>query len=82
MTRNYRNTAVPAAWCDSRKTDQIVARAIHAIADESRTPEMIWEAPTAAEDQHIEMACQEYVRFGDFEPGEYRWGLERVYIEE
>lgn len=31
------------AWADSRNTDEVVALAIHAIADPSRSPEAIWD---------------------------------------
>jgi hypothetical protein len=45
VKRKFRRFVSPE-WCASHKTDSAVAVAIHAIADASRTPEQIWEAPT------------------------------------
>ena len=65
----------------SNGANQIVARAIHAIADTNRPAELIWAEPTQAECDHVDMACQEYVRHGDFEPGVYRWGIEHLEVK-
>ena len=83
MNRNYRTPTVAAEWANSRETDMAVAVAIHAIADNSRSAEEIWEAPTAAEFDHVTMAIEEYVRQGDFDfdPDGYRWGQEIILIE-
>lgn len=79
MSRNYSTPTVSAAWADTRETDMAVAVAIHAIADASRSPEAIWEAPTAAEWDHVTMAVQEYVSNGDFPDQDgYCWGQETV----
>ena len=46
-------------------------------------PEAIWEAPTAAEWDHVAMAVENYVDNGVFsaEPdGRYAWGQESVVI--
>tara|TARA_R110000868_G_scaffold343178_2_gene604252 strand:- start:141 stop:404 length:264 start_codon:yes stop_codon:yes gene_type:complete len=84
MNRNYTAPTVASNWADSRETDQIVAVAIHAIADSKRSPETIWEAPTSAEWDHVTMAVEEYVREGDFEfaPRGYSWGQETIKIQE
>jgi hypothetical protein len=83
MSRNYKSPIVPADWAKSRETDLAVATAIHAIADASRSPEAIWEAPTPAEWDHVKMAVEEYVRVGDFDfdASGYCWGQEVVRIE-
>ena len=85
MNRNYTTPSVSADWANSRETDMAVAVAIHAIADSSRTPEAIWEAPTPAEWDHVKMAVEEYLTHGDFdkEPdGRYAWGQEAVQIDD
>ena len=81
MNRNYRVPPVAREWAQSRETHEAVATAIHAIADSSRTPEAIWEAPTAAELDHVRMAVEEYVSHGDYpaEPdGRFSWGQEAI----
>jgi len=82
MSRNYTAPTVSDAWANDRNTDMAVAVAIHAIADNKRTPEAIWELPTRAEWEHVAMAIEEYVREGDFEfdPSGYCWGQETVRI--
>ena len=62
-------------WAASRETDEAVALAIHAIADDLRTPEAIWESPTLAESDHVAMAVQNYVAAGLYPlASSYRWG--------
>jgi hypothetical protein len=81
--RNYAMPTVPREWADSRNTSFSVAIAIHAISDEGRSPEAIWEAPTPAEWDHVAMAVEEYVSHGYFaaEPaGEYAWGIETITV--
>ena len=81
MTRNYKTPNVSDEWHESRDTHAAVATAIFAIADTSRTPEAIWEAPTAAEFDHVTMAVEEYLRHGDFaraDDGRYHWGQEVI----
>ena len=80
MSRNYETPAVAADWADTRETAMPVAVAIHAIASGTRTPETIWQAPTAAEWDHVCMAVQEYIDHGDFDadPAGYSWGQETV----
>jgi hypothetical protein len=82
MNRNYATPHVDAQWAASRETAMPVAVAIHAIADARRSPEAIWEAPTPAEFEHVQMAVAEYVRHGDFpaEPDGFAWGLETVRV--
>lgn len=80
----YRTPAVPAEWATSRETHAAVAMAIHAIADESRSPEAIWEGPTPAEWDHVAMAVEDYIDNGLFpqEPdGRYPWGGETIVID-
>lgn len=68
-------------WASSRETDRAVALAIHAIADESRSADAIWEDPTPAEWDHVRVAVQEYVEHGDYSPkDEYHWGEERFSV--
>jgi hypothetical protein len=82
-SRNYTRPTVPDGWANSRKTDNAIAKAIHAIADAKRSPEAIWENPTPAEYDHIRMAVEEYIAHGDFEAapgGQYHWGSEQFEI--
>ena len=84
MNRNYENPNINSNWAGSRETHIAVATAIHAIADKIRTPEAIWEAPTPAEWNHVEMAVAEYIAHGDFEPKQdcrYFWGQETVFVK-
>lgn len=81
MNRNYKRPSVDANWAASRETHAAVAVAIHAIADDSRAPEAIWEDPTPAEVDHVTMAVEEYIVHGDFdaEPdGVYPWGESEI----
>ncbi|MDF2143218.1 hypothetical protein [Paenirhodobacter sp. CAU 1674] len=80
MNRNFNTPAVAADWAQSRETDAAVAMAIHAIADNKRTPEQIWEAPTAVEFENVQMALNEYCINGDIEPGDYCWGQETISV--
>jgi len=84
MPRNYNAPTVSTEWASSRQTDMAVAVAIHAIADRTRSADAIWEAPTAAEWDHVIMAVEEYIREGDFDfdPSGYCWGQETIRIEE
>jgi hypothetical protein len=53
-------------WADSRKTDEAVAVAIHAIATTNRTAASIWEEPTPEETAAV---------IASLVPGEtYYWG--------
>jgi hypothetical protein len=84
MTRNYNTPKVDEKWANDRETHIAVATAIHAISDSARSPEQIWEWPTFAEEDHIYMAMEEYIRHGDFLPepdGEYRWGQNLVILD-
>ena len=83
MNRNYETPRVDPQWANSRDTHMAVAVAIHAIGDQRRSPEAIWEAPTPAEWDHVEMAVGEYVSHGDFEAelDGYSWGQETVRLE-
>lgn len=87
MNRNYesarhirQNFPNIAQWADSSNTSEIVAAAIHAIADSNRSAEEIWEAPTKSEYDHVIMAVLEYLYFGDYEPDEngYFWGETKI----
>lgn len=82
MNRNYKTPTVSREWANSRGTDMAVAVAIHAIADATRTPEDIWDAPTKAEWDHVHMAVEEYVRNGDYslDIDGFDWGCEKVRI--
>jgi hypothetical protein len=89
MSRNYKTATNLGLthddlyrWGESRNTDTAVALAIHAIASHDRTPEVIWEDPTNAESQHVEMAVQDYVIHGDYPAGEYRWGEYRFDVSD
>ena len=88
MSRNYKTIEKLAItrdelsdWADCRNTHMAVALAIHAIADDRRNPQQIWEDPTRAEWDHVTMAVEEYVTQGDFaanDDGRYSWGEEAV----
>jgi hypothetical protein len=74
---NYTVPTVDPQWANSRETNMAVATAIHAIADDKRSPEAIWEDPTTAEFDHITMAVEQYVTAGIFpakDNGRYPWG--------
>lgn len=78
--RNYDKPTVSAEWALSHGTCLAVAVAIHAISDDTRSPEAIVSSPTPAELHLVAMAVQEYVEHGDFpyELDGYEWGLETV----
>ena len=81
MTTQYKTPTVPAEWADKRSTHEAVAMAIHAIADNTRPADDIWEAPTPAEVEHVAMAIHSYIEAGIFDAeddGEYLWGDETV----
>jgi|HubBroStandDraft_1064217.scaffolds.fasta_scaffold02120_18 hypothetical protein len=81
--RNYATPRVDAEWAANRETCMPVAVAIHAISDAHRAPEAIWEDPTDAENDHVTMAVEEYLRHGDFEEsedGRYPWGQSAIVI--
>lgn len=83
MTTQYAVPAVAANWADSRETHMAVATAIHAIADDKRSAEIIWEDPTPAEWDHVTMAVENYVASGVFsaeDDGRYQWGQECVVL--
>lgn len=83
MSRNYTTPTVATEWANSRETSMPVAIAIHAIADSKRSAEAIWEAPTAAEFDHVTMAVEEYVTNGDFDwQPRFFWGEETIEIAE
>lgn len=89
MNRNYKTAQQLGMshddafrWGDERNTHPAVVIAIHAIASGDRTPEQIWENPTSAEAEHVEMAVQEYVIQGDYAAGEYRWGEHRFNVSD
>lgn len=69
-------------WANSRETAEVVALAIHAIADSRRSPDLIWAAPTDAEYDHILMAVRNYVDNGlyDYDDGVFGWGSETISI--
>ena len=78
----YDSPRVPDQWTAARETSEIVAAAIHAISDETRSPEAIWEAPTDAEADHVRLAVEQYHAAGlyDSDPDcvGYPWGQETV----
>ena len=83
MNLDYATPPVPAEWAESRKTHPAVAMAIHAIADSTRSPEAIWEAPTKAERSHVATAVDQYLKAGLFKPardGHYQWGKAAIDI--
>ena len=85
MSLQYSAPSISAQWANERETHIAVVTAIHAIASGARTPEAIWECPTAAEWDHVAMAVENYVDNGVFsaEPdGRYAWGQESVVIAE
>lgn len=77
MMPQFATPIVAQEWALSRNTHEAVAMAIHAIADDRRPPEAIWEDPTRAEWQNITMAVENYINSGLFpveEDGCYAWG--------
>lgn len=85
LPQQYPAPKIDRAWADSRETHIAVATAIHAISDDSRTPEQIWEDPTPAEWDHVCMAVENYVGAGVFaaeDDGRYQWGCEAVVIDQ
>ena len=52
INRNYQTPTVAPGWAERRETHPAVAMAIHAIADDRRSAEAIWEDPTKAEWDH------------------------------
>ena len=83
MSLQYNAPKISDQWASERETHEAVATAIHAIASGARTPEAIWEAPTAAEWDHVAMAVENYID-NDLYPaeddGRYAWGQESVVI--
>lgn len=67
-------------WAAARNTSEEVALAIEAIADSRRPMQAIWDNPTAAEADHVEMCLNEWARQGDIEPGIYYWGEEALTV--
>jgi hypothetical protein len=68
-------------WANCRETDEVVALAIHAIADESRPAQAIWEAPTEDEWDQVIMAVQNYINNGEYPAqDEYYWCEEPFYL--
>lgn len=83
MNTQYRAPAVSAGWAETRETHIAVAMAIHAIADKRRSPQAIWEAPTAAEWDTVVIAVQNYIDAGIFDAednGHYPWGKETILL--
>ena len=77
----YSTPTVPARWIETRETHPAVAMAIHAIADNRRSANVIWEAPTPAEWDHVTMAVEQYVHAGMFDRDDtFSWGAETVTI--
>jgi len=76
---------VLAYWAASRETHVAVAAGIFAIATSERTPEKIWQEPTAAEWDHVTMAVEQYIRDGEApasDDGRYQWGEEAITLQE
>jgi len=83
MTSQFTTPRVSPEWATSHETHPAVAMAIHAISDATRSPEAIWEAPTATEWDHVAMAVENYTLNGIFnaeEDGRYPWGGECIII--
>lgn len=81
----FTTPTVPAQWAETRETDWSVAMAIHAISDEERTPEAIWEDPTLEEYNSVCQALQSYAEAGDIDEiiGDVvHWGCEFITIGE
>jgi len=80
----YATPVVSAEWAASRETHIAVATAIHAMSGPGRSAEAIWEAPTAAEWNHVCMAVENFVSAGVFaaeDDGQYPWGGETVVLQ-
>jgi len=84
-TSQYATPAVSVDWANSRNTHMAVATAIHAISDDRRDAQLIWENPTIAEWDHVAMAVENYVMSGEFHAendGRYAWGDFSIYISD
>ena len=82
---NYTTPTVDEQWASSRETTSpAVAAAIHAIADDTRTPDQIWESPTQAEWDHVLMAVGQYRDAGLYDTYSsevlYQWGEEQIIL--
>jgi hypothetical protein len=84
MSIQFATPTVSAEWANSRETHPAVAMAIHAISDNSRSPEAIWEAPTSDEFETVACAVENYTANGVFEAeddGRYQWGDEIIVLD-
>ncbi len=85
MTTQFNLPNVSDEWAASRETSMIVAVAIHAIADNTRSAQAIWEAPTQSEWDTVKIAIENYLA-NDWFPEEYgsatlSWGEETINLD-
>jgi hypothetical protein len=80
LRRKFPRPFVSPEWCASHQTDSAVAVAIHAIADASRSPEQIWEAPTPEEVERVKLIVRELVLndYFEFQAAGYGWGEGKI----
>lgn len=79
----YSHPAVSPEWAERHDTHMAVATAIHAIADQNRSVEEIWQHPTPAERNHVAALVASYLEHGAFSPTadhKYAWGAEAIAI--
>jgi hypothetical protein len=85
--RNYRDpkirldSDIPPDQAKALNTHPAVIAAINAVASERRPAMVIWKSPTGTECDHIVMALEDYIYFGDFEPaadGVYAWDADEI----
>lgn len=87
--RNYRDPKIvlehdiALGQAAALHTHPAVIAAINAVASERRPAMTIWKSPTGTECDHIVMALEEYIHFGDFEAtadGVYAWDADEIRI--
>jgi hypothetical protein len=76
-SHNKPHVSVSSEWSTRHHTHMAVASAIHAIADQSRDAEEIWEHPTESERGDVVMLVADYLAHGAFSrtrDNKYAWG--------
>lgn len=85
MNRNYPRYSRPTGSAEqaaiSCSTSVEVWAAIELIAGMTgRSALDVWNNPTRAESDNVEMAMGDWCAHGDIEPGTYDWGCEKIEV--
>lgn len=85
MNRNYPRYTRPADSSEQKAiachTSLEVWAAIELIAEmNSRNAADVWENPSRAENDNIEMCLNDWCIHGDIDPGVYAWGCEKIEV--